>query len=374
MELVVSKSDLLKAISATQNMVAKRTTMPILSNFLLSASNDHLEVFGSDLEMSALARVKAKVKNEGSTTVNARLFGDVVRELPDADVKITVGQNERLEISCLGSKFKLVGTSAAEFPSLPGMSLKGMVNLPSDFLSDIIATTLYAASLDETRFNLNGVCFELISGGKTAKDKADVRFVATDGHRMSMVTRSMNNFGLEGRAIVPRRGLLELKKLLSGSDSDVGICLQEGFFIVETKDLKIAMRLIDGEFPDCSQVLPKTEGFKAVIRGSDLSAPLRRMMLMVSDKEKGVRMSFGDNELQVTSSSPNLGEAAEKVQIEYQGKAMTAGFNAQYLIDTAQAFGEDSQIQLELFGELGPLKISRRGDDSAVAIVMPMRL
>lgn len=375
MELVVSKSELLKAIAATQNMVAKRSTMPILSNFLLSAGSENLEVFGSDLEMSALARVKASVKKAGSTTVNARLFGDVIRELPDADVKIIVAANERLEISCLGSKFKLVGTSAAEFPSLPGMSLKGMVNVPSEFLSDIISTTLYAASQDETRFNLNGVCFELADKAKkSSKEKSEIRFVATDGHRMSMVTRNINNFGLEGRAIVPRRGLLELKKLLSGSDSEIGICLQEGFFIVETNELKIAMRLIDGEFPDCSQVLPKTEGFKAVIRGSDLAAPLRRMMLMVSDKEKGVRMSFGDNELQVASSSPNLGEAAEKVAIEYQGKAMTAGFNAQYLIDTAQAFGEDSQIQLELFGELGPLKISRKGDDSAVAIVMPMRL
>lgn len=374
MELVVLKSDLLKAISATQNMVAKRSTMPILSNFLLSASDEKLEVFGSDLEMSALARVSAKVKKAGSTTVNARLFGDVVRELPEAEVKILVGANERLEISCLGSKFKLVGVSASEFPSLPGMSLKAMVKVPAAFFADVIATTLYSASQDETRFNLNGVCFEPADNSKTEKGKISVRFVATDGHRMSMVTRSINNFGVEGKVIVPRRGLLELKKLLAGSESEVGICLQEGFFLVETEELKIAMRLIDGEFPDCSQVLPKTEGFKAVIRGSDLAAPLRRMMLMVSDKEKGVRMSFGDNELQVASSSPNLGEAAEKVVIEYQGKAMTAGVNAQYLIETAQAFGEDTQIQIELFGELAPLKISRKGDDSAIAIVMPMRL
>ena len=176
MELVVLKSDLLKAISATQNMVAKRTTMPILSNFLLSAGKDNLEIFGSDLEMSALARVKASVKKPGSTTVNARLFGDVVRELPEAEVKIVVGSNERIEISCLGSKFKLVGTSAAEFPSLPGMSLKGMVNVPSEFLADIISTTLYASSQDETRFNLNGVCFELADvAKKSSKEKIDIR-------------------------------------------------------------------------------------------------------------------------------------------------------------------------------------------------------
>lgn len=377
MELVVAKAELSKALSAIQNVVAKRTTMPILSNFLISATNEGLDLFASDLEMSALAHLNAKVKKPGKTTVNARLFADVIRELPDEDVKLVVGQNERVEISCQGSKFKLVGISAEEYPSLPGMSLKAQATVPAEFLSDVIGTTIYAASQDETRFNLNGVCFEALEGekgSKTEKGKASIRFVATDGHRMSMVTRSIKDFGATGRSIVPRKGLLELKRVIAGSDSEIGLCLKDGFFIVETKELKLAMRLIDGEFPDCSQVLPKTEGFKALIRGSDLASTLRRMMLMVADKEKGVRMSFGDNTLQVASSSPDLGEAAEQVAIEYQGKAMTAGFNAQYLIDTAQAFGEESQIQLELFGELGPLKISRKGDDSGIAIVMPMRL
>ncbi len=368
MKFSVNQSDLNKAITACINLVAKRSTMPILSNFLISASDKKLEIFASDIDLSALAKIPAKVGRAGSTTVNAKIFSDVIRELPEGDVNIDLGANERVEISCAGSRFKLNGISAAEYPSLPGMALKGLVKVPASVLSEAISLTLYCSSMDETRFNLNGVCFEIGS------DKT-LTFTATDGHRMSMLSRKVKGLNFDGKKIVPRRGLLELKKILAGlEDSEVGIAMEEGFFILETDALKFSMRLIDGEFPDCTQVLPKNEGHKAMIRAGDLTSSLKRMMLVVADKEKGVRLSFGDNELQLDSSSPNLGEAGEKVNLEYQGKPLTMGVNAQYLLEAVQAFGEDSQICLELYGELAPIKISRGADDSALAIVMPMRI
>jgi DNA polymerase-3 subunit beta len=368
MKIVVNKADLSRAINATISLVARRATMPILSNFLISASDKKLEIFASDTDLSAVARVPAKVEKAGSTTVSAKILADVVRELPDSDVNIQLTSNEKIEISCAGSRFKLNGISSAEYPSLPGMALKGMIRVPANVISDAIALTLYSASMDETRFNLNGVCFESNDSAKA------LTFTATDGHRMAMVTRSLKGLNFKGKQIVPRRGLLEIKKILSGVDAEIGIAMEEGFFILETDEIKYSLRLIDGEFPDCSQVISKTPGFKATIRAADLAAPLRRMMLVVSDKEKGVRLTFGDNELQLESSSPNLGEAGEKVSLEYQGKSITMGANAQYLLEAVQSFGDDSQICLEIYGELSPVKISRSGDESGLAIVMPMRI
>ena len=290
MDIVLSKSDLNQALSVTQNIVERKTTMPILANVLLSATDGKLRVSATDLEITAVATVNAAVKAPGSTTVNAKVLADIVRELPDGEVHLKVTEGERLEINALTSQLRVIGVSAEEFPSLPGMGFQLNSRVKAGQLLEMIEKTIYAVSTDETRFNLNGVCFEVESSGKGKKAGANLRLVATDGHRLAMVTRPIEGLELKDSVIVPRKGLTEIRKLLAAVEGelDVGLSISEGFFVLETDSVlqkgsaKVSMRLIDGEFPDYNQVIPNQKGVMAMVSSFALSQALRRVALMVT--------------------------------------------------------------------------------------------
>ena len=372
MELQISKNDLNKILGVIQNVVEKRNTMPILANVLLSASDGFLKVSATDLEISATAKAPAQIERVGSTTVNAKVLCDLVRELPDEQVHLKLGEGERLEVISGKSQMRIIGVSSEEFPSLPGLGLKVEAQLPSQQLVEMIAKTIYAVSADETRFNLSGICFELHEAeGDSAKV---LRMVATDGHRLAMINRSVDKLSFDESVLVPRKGLAEIKKLLDGEESGVGIGIQEGFMVVETETAKIAVRLIDGEFPDYNQVLPKQDGVQALVSSDELTHALRRVSLLVTDKTKGVRLDFTKDSLRISSSSPELGDASEEIGVEYGGDPLSIGFNAKYLLDIAASVEETTQLCIELNGELGPGKFFSGTDDSYFGIVMPMRL
>ena len=371
MEVKIPKSELNKALYLTQSIVERKTTMPILSNLLISASEGKLRIAATDLEITASTTVPANVEKGGSTTVSARVLADIVRELPDYEVSLKLLDGERLELKAGNSQLKMVGVSAEEYPSLPGMSNEVEGSIEGRQLLEMLNKTLYAVSHDETRFNLNGVCFEMVE----EEGVQALRLVATDGHRLAMITRPVSNLQFNGKVIVPRKGLAELKKVLDvdeGTQVKVGIL--DGFFVVEGADTRISMRLIDGEFPDYGQVLPKDEGVDASVNGSELAHAVKRVALMVTDKGKCTKLDFSKDSLRVSSSSPELGEAKEDLPITYAGETLSLGFNAKYLIDVANSLEEEETLVIELHGELGPGKFSLEGDKSYIAIVMPMRL
>lgn len=380
MNLLVSSGELTRALNVIQNTVEKKTTMPILANVLISAEDGILKLAGSNMEVSALASAPAKVKERGSITVNAKMFGEIVRELPEGDVTITLVEGDRLEINSKKSKFKIIGTNAQEYPSLPGLSIQPKGTIAAVQLLEMINKTIYASSGDETRFNLSGVCFESVEkdGVKIVRGKKSnsqgLRLVATDGHRLSLITRPVESFEFTGRVIAPRRGLTELKKILEESgDKDVKIDIAEGFLIAENASSKLSMRLIDGEFPDYNKAIPEKAGTKIVMDTEELSHALRRVAILVSDKQKCVKFDLGKNMLRISSSSPELGEANEEIEVQYEGPQITAGFNAKYILDITAAIGE-SRIVMEFHGDTGPGKFSAEGDDSSINIVMPMRI
>jgi len=375
MNITITKSELSKALSLTQSIVDRKTTMPILMNVLLSAGEGRLKVAATDLEITAHVSVEATVKSSGSTTVNAKILSDVVRELPDGDVTIKLGESERLEIVASSSQFRVIGVSAEEFPSLPGLSVETSSRLPARDLLDMISKTIYAVSHDETRFNLNGVCFEMHQEGKGKSATQELRLVATDGHRLAYISRPIDKLKFDEGAIVPTKGLSELKKVLElEGDGEIGLGVSDGFVVVETRMAKLSMRLIDGEFPDYNQVLPKKKGTIAEVSCALFTQALRRAALMVTDKGKGVRLDFKKGTLRVSSSSPELGESSEEIEIQYGGEDLTIGFNARYLLDFASTVEEERNVSLELSGELGPARLRISGDESYFGIVMPMRL
>lgn len=386
MELIISQSDLSKALSFIQSIVERKTTMPILANVLLSAEKEggdkgRLRLSATDLEITAVVEVSAEVKSSGATTVTAKVLNDVVKELPNESVRVQLSEGERLHLAAGSSNFSIIGVHSEEFPSLPGIGIRPDHVMRAGQLREMIQKTVYAVSHDETRFNLNGVCFESEVKGKGKSAEAVLRLVATDGHRLSLIQRGVEGMSFEGSHIVPTKGLLEVRKLLDElSDQDVEVTLSDGFFVVEGRNtskgmgVKVSMRLIDGEFPDYKQVLPKKEGVEVKVSAHDLMQALRRAALMVSDKGKCVKLDFVTGKLRISSSSPELGESTEEIEIDYKGEHMSVGFNARYLLDFCGTLGEESTMVLKLSGELGPAKLYADNDDSHFGIVMPMRL
>jgi DNA polymerase III subunit beta len=371
MEFSIAAPDLHKALQMMQSIVEKRTTMPILSNVLLSAGQDSLKISATDLEITAAIDVPAKISKSGSTTVNAKVFADLVKEIPEGQINIRLGDAERLEILSGSAKLKIVGVSSDEYPTLPGLGFEVKSRLNTQQLLEMVDKTIHAMSNDETRYNLNGICFEM---HENKKSPSLLRLVATDGHRLSLISRPCGDLKLSERIIVPRKGVMELRKVLEDTKGDIGVAFEEGFLILQNQNAKVSIRLIDGEFPDYNQVIPKEVGVVAKMGVKQISQALRRVALLVTDKSKCVRFDFNKNHLRLSSSSPELGEASDELEIEYNGKPLSVGFNAKYLADFASALTEEQTLSIELNGELGPGKFSIQGDDSFIGIIMPMRL
>jgi len=376
MELIISRTELSKLLSVTQSIVEKKTLMPILANVLLSAGKDELKVSASDLEVTAVISAKANVKSSGSTTVNARVFADIIRELPDGDVQIKLTDGERIEVTAQNTKLKIIGSSAEEYPGLPGIGIECKSRIKASEFLWMISKSLYAASQDETRFSLNGVYFELVGDSKkSGKSGSDLRMVGTDAHRLAMITRNIPGLKFKENFIVPRKGLVEIKKIIDDEqDKDIGIELHDGFLVIETGNVKASMRLVDGEFPDYSRIIPNTKGSIAKVNSGEFEKALRRAALLVSDKGKCVRLDFSKNSLRIASFSPELGEGSDVLSIEYSGEQLSIGFNARYLADVAASLQESETLVLELHGKKGPGKFYPESDESYISIVMPMRL
>ena len=385
MEITISKSELSKLLHVTLAIAEKKSTMPILGNILLSAEEKSFKVTASDLEITAIASSSATVKKGGSITVSAKVFGDIVRELPEGEITIRSVDRDRIEVSTGSSKLKIVGVGAEEYPVPPGLNLKTKTKLSAPTLIEMINKTLYAVSLDEGRYNMNGVCLEIKKDGKASS----MSMVATDGHRLALITRPLTGFEFSGlshkgsskgegapdHVIVPRKGIAEVRKALETvGDVPVGVDVSEGFLVVEGPAWKLVVRLLDSEFPNYEQVLPKSDGTKITVLSTQLAQALKRVSLVVSDKNKGVRFDFFANLVRITSSSPELGEAQEELEVQHKGKDFSVGFNARYIIDVLSTIGENQPFVLELNGESGPGKFYAESDESCFGIVMPLRL
>ena len=385
MEITISKTELSKLLHVTLAIAEKKSTMPILGNILLSAEDKSFKVTASDLEITAIASSAATVKKTGSITVSAKVFGDLVRELSDGDITIRAVDRDRIEVVAGTSKMKIVGVGAEEYPVPPGLALKTKAKIPAPTLIEMINKTLYAVSLDEGRYNMNGVCLETTTQGKAT----GINMVATDGHRLALISRPIQGVEFSGltlkgtgkggssvdHVIVPRKGIAEVRKALETvGDVPVGVDVSEGFLVVEGPAWTLVVRLLDSEFPNYEQVIPKTAGTRITVLSTQLAQALKRVSLVVSDKNKGVRFDFFNNLVRISSSSPELGEAQEELEVQYSGKDFSVGFNARYIIDVLSTIGENQPFILELNGESGPGKFYTEVDESCFGIVMPLRL
>jgi DNA polymerase-3 subunit beta len=375
MKLTINKGELQTGLSRLQGIVEKRNSMPILANVLMSASNkgkdgEQLQLAATDLEVGIQSSHEAKVTTAGGVTVSAKKLFEIVRELPDEDIHLEATANGYLNIKCARSNFTLAGTSTEEYPTLPNFTPGKTASVEAAVLSLMIERTMYAASVDETRYNLNGVYLEVLD------QPGRIRMVATDGHRLATVDRTLSEdpLGLENGVIIPRKGLGELKKLVDEDDADqIDLAFEGNNGLARKGKVTLVMRLIEGEFPNYSQVLPKKIERNIVIPGEDLIRALRRVALLSSERSKAVKLEFTDGRLTISSSNPDLGDAREELDIDFAGDEITIGFNAKYLLDALSTL-KAKEVRFGLQNELAPAQFVPTDDDDTLAVVMPMRV
>jgi DNA polymerase-3 subunit beta len=368
MEIKAKRGGLIAALYWTQSIVERRNTMPILANVLIEAQKGLIRVTATDLEVGVRGEIEGDVVREGTVTVSAKKLYEIVREAPDEQVLLKRMENEWVEIRSGKSVFKIVGMDAKEFPQFPRFDASSLPTTPASTLREMIEHTIFSVSTDETRYSLNGVFIEQGEAGK-------VRMVATDGHRLAFDEKSVGSLGLQKGVILPRKGLAELKKLLeSGEDTAVSLGFKDNMGLVAKDRIELFMRLIDGDFPDYTKVIPQGNPNIAKIDHEELLQALRRVSILSSERYKGIKMEFGHGKVSISANNPDLGEAVEEIEAEYGGKPLSIGFNARYLIDVLGVLGGDGEINVELKDELSPSVIKKASLEGYLYVLMPMRL
>jgi len=368
MNLTISKEQIINGLQAVQNVVSTRTTLPILSNVLLRADNDRLELTATDLDVTIACAVEAKVKKPGASTVPVkRLFG-IVRELSNSEMDIEVDEKHACTVRSGPSFYKINGSSADEFPPMPKFKEDKKIVLPQETVKGMMKKTSFAISTDESRYVLNGIFLSL-------KDHK-MTMVATDGRRLALVDEEVDIAeSSHGEFIVPAKTVNELNRLLQDK-GELELRYAENQASFTLKDEKgssilIVTKLIEGNYPNYRQVIPgETKERVSLVREEFLHA-LRRAEIMTSEKSNSVKLSFGKNKLEITANSPEVGEAKESLAVNYKGAEIAIAFNPKYMIDPLNALSND-EVFLELIDELSPGVLKINGP--FLYVVMPMRL
>src|SRR5213596_2357679 len=343
MEITVSKFELLLELTATQGVVERKTTIPILSNYLFEAAGDKLSLTATDLDLSLRTACSAKVKKEGSCTIPARKLHDYVKLLPDADITIKMLENHWVSIRCGRSNTKMVGMARSNFPSLPAFPTAGVVKIPAQVLRGMIAKTGFAITNEESRYTLNGALMVL--------KPESITMVATDGHRLAHVERGGEKFeGVSGelKTLVPKKAMDELKSLVDSTDVEtIEFAKYESKLFFRIGPRLLTSRQLTGQFPNYEAVLPKDNNKSINLHGDDLGAAIARVSQFADERSRAVRLKLEKGELKLSASSTETGESEDSIETDYKGEPLTIGFNAQYISDFLKAAGA-GDVRLEL--------------------------
>jgi DNA polymerase-3 subunit beta len=360
MEITISKSELLRELTATQGVVERKTTIPILSNYLFEAAGDKLSLTATDLDLSLRTSCDAKVKKEGSCTIPARKLYDYVRLLPDADITIKLLENHWVSIRCGRSNTKMVGMAKSNFPSLPVFPSVGVVKIPTQVLRSMIAKTGFAIANEESRYTLNGALMMI--------KPESITMVAT-GEKFEGVSGEM-------KTLVPKKAMDELKSLLDSTDADaIEFAKDESTLFFRIGGRLLTSRQLTGQFPNYEAVLPKDVSKSIALQGNELMAAISRVAQFADERSRAVRVKLEKGELKLSASSTETGESEDSLEVEYNGDALAIGFNAQYLLDFLKATGgADVKLELKDAQSAGQLRPAESDDYKYRYIVMPMRI
>ncbi len=374
MKIKVLKKEIFKLISKAQNIIEKRNTMPVLTNVLLSTNKNTLTLYATDLEVSVKATCSIDCLKEGKAVIGAKSLFDILKELPDGEIHLEKLENNSLTIEQGKAYFHINGISPDEFPVFPSLETKQFSNFSPSVIKEMIEKTIYSVSTDESRYHLNGVLFE----SEETDSSPTLRMVATDGHRLSLVDRNFSSAlssVFKGGVIVPRKGLNEIRKVIDSleTDQNVDIAVEGAQLIIKTPDTLLMIRLIEGKYPNYKQLLPKDLNLHAIINKEKLLSSLRRVSLVSNQKSKGVTFSFSNGVVEIFSNSPDLGEAKEEIEVNYDKEKLKIGFNARYILDVLASIDEN-EVRMSFKDQNSPVLLGPKDDEKYRCVVMPMRI
>ena len=373
MKLTIERGDLLDALSHVQNIVERRTTIPILSNVLLEATKGELKLTATDLDIEAVDSANAKVSKTGAVTAPAGTLFDVIRKLPSgAEVQLELNpESQRLIITAGRSKFELPTLAAADFQTMTPDEGAISFRLHARDVARLIDKTRFAISTEETRYYLNGV---YLHAAKTDAGDTVLRTVATDGHRLALaeLKAPKGSEGLTG-VIVPRKTVAETRRLVDGLDEEVEIEISDTKFILRAGRAVLTSKLIDGSFPDYGRVIPKGNDKKLTVDNKAFEAAVDRVSTVSAERSRSVKMSMSDGRLTLAVNHAETGAGNEELEAEYSSDPMEIGFNAKYLLDIAGQI-EAPEAEFMFNDPASPALVLDPSDDSARYVVMPLRV
>ncbi|WP_396127190.1 DNA polymerase III subunit beta [Edaphobacter bradus] len=377
LEITVSRAELLRELTAAQSVVERKTTIPILSNFLFEAtqseSGDRLAITATDLDQSMRTSCAAKVKKPGACTIPARKLYDYIKLLPEGEISIKLMDNHWVQIRAGRSNTKMVGMARANFPQVPEFPASGAVKISVAALKDMIAKTIFAISNEESRYTLNGALLVL---------KAEsMAMVATDGHRLAHIEKlgeTLEGVSGEKKTLIPRKALSELAGLLSNTEAETlefGEDEQTLYFRVGGRVL--TSRKLTGQFPNYEAVLPRDNNKFVIVRSEDLMGSIQRVAQFADERSGAIKMRLEQNELKLSSSSSEAGESEDSIETPYNYDPLVVGFNSQYLLDFLKATGNTGEVRLEFKDaqSAGQMRPEDGNEDVKYRyILMPMRI
>lgn len=366
MKLSVQRESLLSALQLVIGAVERRQTLQVLNNVLLKASDQRIALTATDMEIELVADAPADVITSGETTIPARKLLDITRSLPSESTVQLHQDGAKVLLKCGKSRFTLTSQPANEFPSLDELTSVQTVSVPQHVLAEIIAKTSFSMAQKDVRYYLNGLLIEV--------NPSTLRAVATDGHRLALCEHSCDaNLDLESGVIVPRKGVLELQRILDNSETPIDIQVSSNHLRIDFPSVRFTTKLIDGRFPDYNRVIPK-EGDKQFTADRELlKQSLQRASILCNEKYKGVRLALSENMLTIQAQNPEQEEAQDELPIQYSGPSMEVGFNVVYMINILDTLDTDT-ICVELRYANSSCLIHDGEDKNAIYVVMPMRL
>ena len=367
MKLTIDRMSLLRPLGHVQSVVERRNTIPILANVVLRAEEGELSLTATDMDMDIATEVGCSVMTAGTTTLSAHLLYDIARKLPDgAEVEIAVNDGHAM-VSAGRSSFRLPTLPVEDFPAISSNELPVNFSLTAADMRDLIDTTRFAISTEETRYYLNGIYIHKAESGELCA-------VATDGHRLAMTRQALPSGAAQMPSIIlPRKAVSELRKLLDDFDGDVFVSLSETRAEFRFGVVRLTSKLIDGTFPDYTRVIPVGNDRIMKVDASAFSAAVDRVSTIASEKSRSVKMWLKPGVLTLSASNTDASSATEELEVSYDGPEMEIGFNARYLLDIAGQVNSD-MVEFALADQGSPSLVRAPGDEASLFVLMPMRV
>ena len=366
MKIKITRELLLPVLQATNNVVERRQTLPILSNLLFQVEGSRIRVTATDMEVELVHEIENPGNSDGALALPARKLLDICRALP-ADAELTIeGSGSKAKIASGRSRFSLASMKADDFPSIGSFDVQVEFTLPAETLTDLVESTHFAMAHQDVRNYLNGMLLEM--------DNNRLRAVATDGHRLALTDKTIElELDQIRQHIIPRKGVLEIARLLNGAGEEVKVSIGENHLRVAGAHQSLTTKLVDGRFPDYERVIPRESSNTVLADREILRAGLSRASILSNEKFRGIRLILKKGLLTAVAHNPEQEEAEEEIEVEYEGEAMEVGFNVSYLLDVLGVMRTD-QVRIELVDANSSCLMRAPDDASSRYVVMPMRL